>query len=107
MAVPKKYRVEVGLAAQLDIKSIKAYIARDKPMAAEEWTKRAREKVLSLDSFPQRSEVVPEWRVAGKDIRHLLLGNYRIIYRVGEDVVYVLRVIQASRRLKKSMLPPK
>jgi hypothetical protein len=55
--------------------------------------------------MPERSEVVPESRVVGKDIRHLLFGNYRIIYRVGTDVVYVLRVIHSSRRLKKSMLP--
>jgi plasmid stabilization system protein ParE len=104
--VLKKYRVEIGSAAQRDVESIQAYIARDKPFAAEEWVRDVRAKVLSLETLPERSEVLPESRVVGKDIRHLLFGNYRIIYRVRDDVVYVVRIIQASRRLKKSMLPP-
>jgi plasmid stabilization system protein ParE len=103
--VLKKYRVELGVAAQRDIESIRDYIARDKPGAAEKWELDIRDKVLSLDSLPERSEVVPESRVVGKDFRHLLFGNYRIIYRISQDVVYVVRVIHAARRLKKSMLP--
>jgi plasmid stabilization system protein ParE len=95
----------MGLAAERDILSIQAYIACDKPLAAEKWAQEARDKVLSLDTMPERYEIVPEARVVGNDFRHLLFGNYRIIYRVAGDVVYVVRVIHASRRLKKSMLP--
>jgi toxin ParE1/3/4 len=103
--MPRKFRVELSLAAQDDIEAIHAYIARDKPEAATKWVRGVRDKILSLDTFPERSEIVPDSAVVGQDIRHLLFGNYRIIYFIGGDVVHVIRVIHAARRLRKSMLP--
>jgi plasmid stabilization system protein ParE len=64
------------------------------------------QRVRSLESLPLRCEVVPE----AVDIelpfeyRHLISGNYRIIYRVEETRVLVTRVIHAARLLTEEML---
>jgi plasmid stabilization system protein ParE len=56
------------------------YIALDKPGAAERWLEGAFEAVEPLSDFPWSGRVVPE--LGREDIRELLCGAYRMIYRV-------------------------
>jgi toxin ParE1/3/4 len=58
----------------------------------------------SLRSLPHRCEVIPEAEELGLEHRHLIYGNYRMIYRVEGKRVRVLRVIHAARRLTRQML---
>lgn len=103
----KKYRVDVSASAQRDLASIQARIARDSPSAATKWVRLAQRHVLSLRSLPLRYEVIPE--IAEGDFefpyRHLVFGNYRIIYRVEETLVLIVRVIHAARLLTPEMVP--
>jgi toxin ParE1/3/4 len=45
---------------------------------------------------------MPEAEDAGRPWRHLLFGNYRIIYRVDENRVTILRVVHAAQLLDRS-----
>jgi len=103
--VPRKYRVEIVPGAEHDIASIHDRIARDKSKAADRWAKRVRQKIRSLAVFRERYEFIPEAFEVGPDFRHLLFGEYRIIYVIEAKRVIVVRVMHAARILLESMLP--
>ena len=77
---------------------IAEYIARDNPSAARIWIETLFDKVELLKSSPKSGRVVPETH--REDIRELIYGNYRIIYRVEKNKISVLTV-----RHGKQILP--
>ena len=74
-------------------------IAADSPQAADAWIDTILSAAERLESFPQSGRIVPE--VRRKEIREIIEGNYRIIYRVDRDQVSVLTV-RHSRQLTGS-----
>ena len=77
---------------------IAEYIAQDNPSAARIWVETLFDKVEILISSPKSGRVVPESK--RDDIRELIYGNYRIIYRVDKNILSVLTV-----RHGKQILP--
>lgn len=80
-----------------DLEAIAEYIARDSPHYASLFCLNVLEKVDLLTAFPKLGRMVPETDVA--TIRELLMGNYRIIYRIVDDLVEILTVYHGSRIL--------
>lgn len=80
------------------VSEIAAYIAQEKPSAAEKWVDTVFRKVEDLHKFPESGRVVPETEI--KTIRELIYGNYRLIYRLEEKRISVLTV-----RHGKQILP--
>ncbi len=78
-----------------DLRSVRAHIARDAPATASAYVRKLRLSVGRLKQFPYSGEVVPE--VGREDLREVLQGNYRIIYRVSERRVDILAVFHSSR----------
>jgi plasmid stabilization system protein ParE len=56
------------------------------------------DRVDQLENNPQSGRVVPEF--GKEDIRELIVGNYRIIYRIQMDFVGIARIHHSSRLLK-------
>lgn len=57
------------------------------------------EKAENLQEFPERGRMVPEFLDENiRNIREILIGNYRILYRIRAKFVEVLRIID-SRQL--------
>ena len=77
---------------------IAEYIAQDNPSAATKWIEILFDKVQLLKSAPMSGRVVPETH--RDDIRELIYGNYRIIYKVEKNKISVLTV-----RHGKQILP--
>ena len=77
---------------------IAEYIAQDNPSAAMIWVETLFDKVEILKSSPKSGRVVPESN--RDDIRELIYGNYRLIYRVDKNILSVLTV-----RHGKQILP--
>ena len=69
---------------------IAQYIAQDNPSAASKWIEICFGKVELLKSSPESGRVVPE--INRFDIRELIYGNYRIIYRIGKNRISILTV---------------
>ncbi len=69
---------------------IAKYIALDDRTAAEKWIESIFRRVEQLESFPRSGEIVPETN--REDIRQLIFGNYRIIYRISVELISVLTV---------------
>jgi len=80
------------------VTEIAEYIYKDNPTAAANWVEAVFDKVEQLKSLPESGRVVPEIKM--KDLRELIYGNYRIIYRIEKKKVSILTV-----RHGKQILP--
>ena len=76
------------------------YIALDKPMAALNWAESIQNSVNKLKKFSQIGREVPEIKRA--DIRELIEGNYRIIYRIEENYISILTIRHSRQLLNKT-----
>ncbi len=92
------YRVEVTESAERDAHEAFAWIAADSPNNAQRWFDALFAAIQSLESFPTRCAVAPESEVVGEEIRQLLFGNYRVLFVVRDDTVFVLHVRHGARR---------
>ena len=82
-----------------DLEAIRDFIARGSDHYPAQFGERVLEAVDSLRESPKRGRKVPE---AGRqDIRELLFGNYRIMYRVESERVLVLAVLHGARNLNR------
>jgi toxin ParE1/3/4 len=102
--VPKKFRVDITASAEADIADIWDYIARDNPDAATAFVLRLEEHIATLERYPERCPLVPENDLLGTVYRHLLIGNYRTIFRIIGARVIILRVIHGARLLDTGIL---
>ena len=81
------------------------FIARDKPDAARRWTESTFEVTARLADFPMSGRTVPE--IGRPEVREIIHGAFRLIYRIGSEEVLVLTVRRASRLLDPSELSEK
>ena len=79
------------------VQEIVEYIKRDKPEAARRWADSVFDLVEGLSAFPNKGRVVPE--SGREEVRELLHGHYRIIYRLDENFISVLSVRDGRRLL--------
>lgn len=79
----------------LDLESIRSYIARDSPHYAELMVRRIIAAVDRLETFPDSGRVVPERN--SEDIREVIVGPYRVVYRRRPERVEIATVFRASR----------
>ena len=102
----KKLRVIITEGAKLDVRAIRDHIALDRPLAAAKWVREFQRHARMLASLPLAFERIPEADAIGAPYRHLLHGNYRIIYHVTPDAVRVVMVVSAARQLTPAILKP-
>jgi len=80
-----------------------AFIAEDKPEAADLWLRAVLKAVDRLELFPNSGHPVPEIRVS--HYRQVIYKSHRIIYRIDADRVLILTVRLSKQRLDLSELP--
>jgi len=85
-----------------DVESIANYIARDSTHYARLYTTKVFDAVRRIEIFPESGRVVPE--IKQKNIREIILGNYRIIYRLKGDCAEILTVYHGARLLDKDSI---
>ena len=85
------------LVARDDLKRIQRYIAHDKAEAAKRWVQRLRGRARDAARAPESGRVVPEFN--DTDIREVIVGNYRLVYRVERGEVIVLTVFEGHKIL--------
>lgn len=82
-----------------DLNNISAYIAKDSPKYADSTVDRIFERTEVLKSHPNTGRIVPE--INRKEIRELIEGNYRIMYKViDKNIVEILTVHHSSKLLR-------
>ncbi|MEO6050352.1 MAG: type II toxin-antitoxin system RelE/ParE family toxin [Pyrinomonadaceae bacterium] len=80
-----------------DLDAIADFIALDSSPYANLFVLNVITSIDRLEQFPMLGRVVPEYQ--NPQIRELLMGNYRIIYRLKEDFVEILTTYQGARLL--------
>lgn len=98
--MPEKYRVEITTIAEKDIEKIWDYLARENLEAANSLILHFEMQIENLEVFPLRCQSIPENELLGTDYRHLLYGNYRIIFRIDNMRIIVMRVLHKARLLE-------
>ncbi len=78
---------------------IEIYISRDNPQAAEQYIERLIARTEVLAEHPKLGRLVPE--VPGGYLRELVEGNYRIVYRIRDEIVEVLTVFEGHQMLSE------
>lgn len=78
-----------------DIEALADYIEKDSPYYAAAFAKDIIETSRTLDDFVHRGRVVPE--LNDPDIRELLIGNYRLIYRITKSEIMIMTLVHGAR----------
>ncbi|MFO7560958.1 MAG: type II toxin-antitoxin system RelE/ParE family toxin [Desulfobacterales bacterium] len=95
----KKYQVNLTRQAQNDFEHIFYFIADDSINNAEKFVLELEEKVYSLEVFPDRNPFIPENEFFDTEYRHLIYKKYRIVYRITEKSVFILRIFHGTKLL--------
>src|SRR5689334_12880897 len=92
-------RVTWTQTAQRQVRDIQLCVARDSPAAAASIVRQLRSNATRLAEYPAMGRTVPEY--ADPQIRELIVGPYRLVYRYTpeQNRVQVVNVSHASRRL--------
>ncbi len=85
-----------------DLQAIAEFIAHDSPEYACLFATDVMGVVDRIAVFPKIGRVVPE--MANPDIREVILGNYRIVYRLQGYFVEILTVYHSARLFDPSKL---
>jgi plasmid stabilization system protein ParE len=75
--------------------AIEDYIAMDDPAVAVVFIDGLIRRTDILMNQPRVGRMVPE--VPGRELRELIEGNYRIVYRLNESTVEILTVFEAHK----------
>ena len=85
-----------------DVEAIAIYIARDSTFYAQAFAQKIFDTVQQLEIFPESGRMVPE--LNQQNIREIVIGSYRVIYRVKNNYVEILTVYHSSRLLNKNSI---
>jgi plasmid stabilization system protein ParE len=94
----KYYEVITLLRAERDMEAAYRRMMRDAPSGADQWYEDISAAIDSLGEMPERCPLAPEASFFKQEVRHLILGSYRILFTVGERHVRVMTVRHSSRK---------
>jgi plasmid stabilization system protein ParE len=101
----KRYKIHWAGVAEHDLLDIIEYIAIDSPDNALKILQKIKKMASILHSLPERGRVVPELQDQGILIyREIVTAPWRIIYRISDNNVYVLSVLDARRNVEDILL---
>lgn len=97
----KNYEVIWSKSAEFDLENIIEYIKLDSIGIAKNIFFEMKEECQKLYYTPERKRVVPELQQIGiTKYREVIYKRWRIIFKIQEDKVFVLLVIDSSRNVE-------
>jgi addiction module RelE/StbE family toxin len=101
----KKYTVNITRNAENDLNEIIGYISQNNPRTALKILERIQNKIKTLDHFPYRGGYAPELLEKNiKDYRQLLETPWRIIYKVENEQVNILTILDSRRNMQDILI---
>jgi len=95
--------VELTAAAEADLEAIGDYIAQDNPARALSFVQELSRSCLELADMPEAWPIVQRYERHG--IRRRVHGRYLIFYRVAEDRIVVLHVLNGAMDVEAILFP--
>lgn len=96
-------KLDITSAAEADLEEIADYIARDNPVRAMTFVRELYERCSDIADMPEAWPVVPRYEHHG--IRRRVHGRYLIFYRVGEDRIVILHVLNGAMDVEAILFP--
>jgi len=97
----KKYKVLWSKNAIYDLEDIIKYLKIDSIKITKDIFYEIKDECQKLYFSPERKRIVPELQQLGiTKYRELIYKRYRIIFKIQEDKVFVLLVVDSSRNLE-------
>jgi len=101
----KKYQIKWAAPAKEDINEIIDYISQTNINYAVKILDKIEDHVKQLDLFPERYRIVPELERYGYLLyREIIVDYWRIIYKIENNFVYIMLVIDSRRNLEDLIL---
>jgi toxin ParE1/3/4 len=97
--VTRKRRISFAASAVDDLEALRTWYAeQDVPEVGERLLREVVSQVERLADYPESGRVVPEFGLA--QLREVIHPPFRIVYRLDDDRVRVVRVWRSERLLK-------
>ncbi len=94
-------KIQWTVGARRDLYEIVTHIAEDSPAYAINFAERITLAIDRLEAFPKLGRIVPEYQDA--NVRELIVGNYRIVYKIRGSHIGIAAIAHASRELLKKL----
>ena len=78
-----------------DLEAIRDYVARDSEHYAALLVERLISSLDRVVPFPEIGRIVPEY--GRRDVRELIVGSYRVVYRLKHEHAEVLTIFHGAR----------
>lgn len=89
------YRVELTIRAKRELNNLYVQISADDSAVAASWFNGLEQAIGTLGSFPRRCPIAPESKLSKPELRHLLYGSKRDVYRVIYDIDEPRKLVRA------------
>jgi len=97
----KTFEVIWTKSAEFDLESIIEYLKTDSVKIAKDIFFEMKNQCNQLSTFPTARRVVPELQQIGVlRYRELIFKRWRIIYKIEEEKVYILIVVDSGRDIE-------
>ena len=101
----KKYHVNITKNAEDDLNEIILFIARHNPQNAIKIMEKIHARINTLDHSPYRGSYVPELLIRNiKEYRQIIESPWKIIYKVDDNIVNILAIIDSRRNLQDILI---
>jgi len=90
------------LQAYQDLDSIAEFIAKDSPQYARLFVVDILQAADRIAEFPKSGRTVPE--LGDPAVREIIMGNYRVVYRLKADAAEILTIYHGARLLDPETL---
>lgn len=94
-------RIKWTAEAEAHLDGIYHYIAKDSPLYASRTLDKLTRRAEHLIDYPRVGRIVPKYD--NPNLRELIVGSYRIIYRITSDHIDVLAVFHGAQQLPDSL----
>jgi addiction module RelE/StbE family toxin len=92
------YQIKWSPRAASNFEEICDYIAKDSELYAALFAKKINAMVKALPQFPKSGRKVPEY--SNENLREKIFKNYRIVYRIKEDVIEIVAICHGAKLLE-------
>lgn len=97
------YRLAISRQADSDADAVYAWMAKDSASRAAKWYRGLLDAIETLRESALRHGFAPERETLQIDLRQMLYGKrrniFRILYTIDDDTIVVLHIRHAARRL--------
>jgi len=88
--------------AKVDLREIKAHIAKTAPQNAQSYVQDLKAAARRLKQFPEMGGIIDEFQ--DPEIRELVVESHRIVYRYHDNTIEIITIFHGARILRKKDL---